>query len=376
MSDTPQVRLARPDLGEAELAAVQRVFASRHLTLGPVLAEYERAMAAAAGTAFAVGCANGTAALHLAYLALDIGPGDEVVVPAYTFPATASAALFCGATPVFCDVAPGTDVAGAEQLAAAITPRTKALCVVHLFGYPVPMEPILELARERGLHVVEDAAGALGSRAGGRPAGASGDLACFSLHPRKVVTTGEGGAVTTDDESLARRVRRLRHHGIEDGAFPEVGLNYRMPDILAAIALPQLERLEEIVAARGAVAARYDAALAELDGMEPAPRPAGEGDRHSYQAYISRAPDRPTRDRLIAGLREHGVESQIGTYHVPGIAAYAARGYDASATPVARDAADRGLALPLYESLRPDEQDRVIAALADVLARRPVGARG
>ena len=246
---------------------------------------------------------------------------------------------------------------------------------MHLFGYPVAMEPVLELARQRGLRVVEDAAGALGSRTAGRPAGASGDLACFSLHPRKLVTTGEGGAVATDDEGLARRVRRLRHHGIEDGDFPEVGLNYRLPDILAAIALPQLERLEDIVAARRAVAERYDAALAGLDGMEPAPRPPGAGDRHAYQAYVARAPDRATRDRLIAGLRERGVESQIGTYHVPGITAYRALGYDPAATPVARDAADRGLALPLYESLREDEQDRVLAALADVLAQRPVGAR-
>ena len=239
------------------------------------------------------------------------------------------------------------------------------------------MAPILELARERGLHVVEDAAGALGSRSGGRPAGASGDLACFSLHPRKVVTTGEGGAVTTDDEGLARRVRRLRHHGIEDGEFPEVGLNYRHA---------RHPRRHRAAAARAAGGDRRGprrrrrplrrGARASSTAWSPRRGRTGEGDRHSYQAYIARAPDRATRDRLIAGLREHGVEAQIGTYHVPGIAAYRARGYDASATPVARDAADRGLALPLYESLREDEQDRVIAALADVLARRPVGARG
>ena len=217
----PPVRLARPELGDEELAAVAGVFRSRLLTLGPVLAEYEAAVAAAAGTEHAVGCANGTAALHLAYLALGLGPGDEVVVPAYTFPATANAAVLCGATPVFCDSAPGLDVAGAEQLEAAITPRTRALCVVHLFGFPVPMEPVLALARERGLAVVEDAAGALGARSDGRPAGAWGDVSCFSLHPRKLVTCGEGGAAATNDEALARRLRRLRQHGMEDGDFPE-----------------------------------------------------------------------------------------------------------------------------------------------------------
>jgi dTDP-4-amino-4,6-dideoxygalactose transaminase len=369
------VRLARPALGADELAQVERVLASGQLTLGPVLAEYEAAVAAAAGTSFAVGCANGTAALHLAYLALGIGPGDEVVVPAYTFPATANAAVLCGARPVFCDVAPGTDVAGAEQLAAAITPRTRALCVVHLFGYPVDMEPVLALAQDRGLAVVEDAAGALGARTQGRPAGSSGDLACFSLHPRKLVTTGEGGAVATDDEALARRARRLRHHGMEDGDFPEIGLNYRLTDILAAIALPQLERLEAIVEARNAIAASYDRALAPLDGIEPAPAPSGAGDRHAYQAYIARARDRATRDRLIAGLRERGVESQIGTYLVPGIAAYLARGEVPERTPVALDAAERGLALPLYESLTADEQARVLDAVGEVLAGRAVGAR-
>jgi dTDP-4-amino-4,6-dideoxygalactose transaminase len=369
------VRLARPALGADELAQVARVLESRHLTLGPVLAEYEAAIAAAAGTRLAVGCANGTAALHLAYLALGVGPGDEVVVPAYTFPATANAAVLCGATPVFCDVVEGTDVAGAAELERAITPRTKVLCVVHLFGYPVELGPVMELARARGLAVVEDAAGALGSRAQGAPAGSQGDLACFSLHPRKLVTTGEGGAVATDDEDLARRVRRLRHHGMEDGDFPEVGLNYRLTDILAAIALPQLERLEELVATRNELAARYDAALAGIDGVEPAPAPGRPGDRHAYQAYIARARDRATRDRLIAGLRERGVESQIGTYLVPGIAAYRARGYDPGATPIAVDAASRGIALPLYETLTSDEQDRVLAAVAEVLAERPVGAR-
>jgi perosamine synthetase len=368
---TDPIRLARPELGAEELAEVQRVFESRHLTLGPVLQEYERAMADAAGTAHAVGCANGTAALHLAYLALDIGPGDEVVVPAYTFPATANAAVFCGATPVFCDTAPGLDVAGAEQLAAAIGPRTKALCVVHLFGYPVAMEPVLELARERGLAVVEDAAGALGARTAGRPAGASGAVACFSLHPRKLVTTGEGGAVATNDEALARRMRRLRHHGMEDGDFPEIGLNYRLTDILAAIALPQLARLDGIVETRNALARRYDEALEGIDGIEPAPRPQGAGDRHAYQAYIARARNRETRDRLLGGLRERGVECQIGTYLVPGIAAYRARGEDPAATPAALDAAERGIALPLYESLTQDEQDRVVTAVAEVLAARP-----
>ena len=362
------VRLARPDLGAAELEAVASVLASRRLTLGAVLAEFEARVAEACGVPHAVGCANGTAALHLALLALGVGPGDEVVVPAYTFPATASAVVLCGARPVFCDVAPGLDVADAERLAAAITPRTRALMVVHLFGYPVEMADVTALAEAHGVPIVEDAAGALGSIVDGRPAGSLGAAGCLSFHPRKVVTTGEGGAVLTADPELDRRLRRLRAHGLENGDFVEIGLNYRLSDIQAGVGLPQLARLGSLLEGRRAVAARYDEALADLDGLEPAPAPSGADRRHSYQAYVARAADRGLRDRLIEGVRARDVETQIGTYLVPALTAYRDLGYRADDVPNARDAADRGLALPVYETLTTDEQDRVVDAVREALA--------
>ncbi len=367
------MRLARPALGQEELEAVGRVFESRQLTLGSALRAMEAKLADLCGTPYAVGCSNGTAALHLALMALGVGPGDEVVVPAYTFPATANAIVLCHGRPVFCDLAPGLDVTDRERIEAVLTPRTKAVMVVHLFGYPMDLRGVRALCEERGLPLVEDAAGALGSTVNGRPAGSWGTVGCFSFHPRKLVTTGEGGAAVTRDKETARWMRRLRAHGLEHGDFLDIGLNYRLPDILAAIAMPQLDRLETIVEGRNAVARRYDAALRELDGIEPPPSVEGmDSARHSYQAYIARAADRATRDHLLRVVQEHGVETQIGTYCVPRLTSYLDLGYDADPFPNAVDAADRGIALPLYESLTEDEQERVLAAVRAGLATAPL----
>ena len=367
MSEASSVRLARPELGDAELAQVAQVFASGQLTLGAKLLEFERAIAEATQSPFAIGCANGTAALHLALLALDIGPGDEVVVPAYTFPATSNVVLACGATPVFCDVRSDCDVTDAALIERALSPRTRAIMVVHLFGFPAGLRDILELATARDIPVIEDAAGALGSIVDGAPAGSLGTMGCFSLHPRKIITTGEGGAVVTADRALAERLRRLRHHGIGPDGFADIGLNYRLPDILAAIALPQLAQLESLVAERERLAQQYDEALEALPGIRPAPRPAQAGDRHSWQAYVSRVDDASKRDELIAAMRAGGVESQVGTYCVPALTPYASRGFQAAATPNAVAAADSGIALPLYDGLTTDEQQRVIDCLERAL---------
>ena len=245
MSDTP-IRLARPDLGEAELAAVAEVLASGQLTMGPQVEAFERALARAVGTAEAVAVSSGTAAIHLALLALRIGPGDEVIVPAYTFPATANAVELCGARAVLVDVDPETFLVRPELVADAVTSRTRAVLAVHLFGRPVAWEE-LQTAVPQDVVLVEDAAGALGASYRGTPCGALGLLACLSFHPRKIVTTGEGGAVTTDEAELAAAVRRLRHHGIAAGHPTDIetpGFNYRLADVLCALGLPQLERLE------------------------------------------------------------------------------------------------------------------------------------
>ena len=348
------IRLARPDVGEAEIAAVAEVLRSGQLTMGPQVPAFERAIAEAVGTADAVAVSSGTAALHLALLALGIGRGDEVIVPAYTFPATANAVELCGGTAVLVDVDSETFLARPEQVAEAITARTRAVLAVHLFGRPLPWEE-LQTAVPQDVALVEDAAGALGARYRGTPCGALGLLGCLSFHPRKVVTTGEGGAVTTDEAELAAAVRRLRHHGIAgdpvDIRVP--GFNYRLADVLCALGIPQLARLESLLQARERVAGWYTERLAQLVGT-PA---ADEGDRHGWQAYVVTL-DR--RDDALAGLRAEGIEAQIGTYAVNRLSAYAGRG----SFPGADAAFERALALPFATTMTEGDVDRVSAALS------------
>ncbi|MFN0153507.1 MAG: DegT/DnrJ/EryC1/StrS family aminotransferase, partial [Gaiella sp.] len=299
--------------------------------------------------------ANGTAALHLALLALGVGPGDEVIVPAYTFPATANVVRFCGSSPVLVDVDPDTFVSLPEQIASGLTPRTKAVLPVHLFGRPVAWDEI-RAAVPAHIPLLEDAAGALGARSRGRACGTLGAAACFSFHPRKIVTTGEGGAVTTGDPELAEAVRRLRHHGIAPGPpmeMPAPGLNYRLADILCALGTPQIERLEELLSARERVAGWYTHALS---GIAETPS-AASGDRHGWQAYVVRL-DR--RDDALAALRAEGIEAQIGTYALHRLGAYS----DQGAFPGADAAFGRALALPFATTTTELEVERVAEALA------------
>ena len=347
------VRLARPAVGDEELAEIREVLESGQLTMGPKVLEFERLLAPLAGAQEAVAVSSGTAALHVAVLALGIGPGDEVVVPAYTFPATANVVALAGATPVLADVDPATMNLDAADAARRITPRTKAILAVHLFGRPARLE---ELPPE--LPVIEDAAGALGARRGGRACGSLGALACFSFHPRKIVTTGEGGAVTTDDAALAERVRSLRHHGWSPSDaymdMPAPAFNYRLSDVLAALGIPQLRRFDELYAAYDRIAAGYTERLSAIDGVvTPAVDP---GDRHGWQAYVVQVDD---RDRVLAGLRAEGIQCQIGTYALHRLGAYRGRG----AFPGADTAFERALALPLHTRLTDDELDRVAVAL-------------
>jgi dTDP-4-amino-4,6-dideoxygalactose transaminase len=351
-----RIRLARPDVGEAELAAIGEVLESGQLTMGPKVAELEALLARACGTGHAVAVSSGTAALHLAVLALGVGPGDEVVVPAYTFPATASVVELAGARAVLADVDPDTFNLDLARLEAALSPRTKAVLGVHLFGRPLDWDALREAVPD-GVALVEDAAGALGARSRGRPCGSLGALGCLSFHPRKIVTTGEGGAVTTSDDALAERVRSLRHHGWSPSDryddLPRPGFNYRLPDVLCALGIPQLERLERLLAARERLAAGYEARLA---GLVETPA-AAPGDRHGWQAYVVRL-DR--RDEALAGLRSVGIEAQIGTYALHRLSAYAGRGD----FPGADAAFERALALPFHTGLADADLDRVAEALA------------
>jgi perosamine synthetase len=342
------VRLAWPDLGRAELDAVAEVLESGQLTMGPKVAEFEAGLAEACGVEHALAVSSGTAALHLAVLALGVGPGDEVIVPAYTFPATANVVAWVGARPVLVDVDPETMNLDPAQV--EIGPKTEAIVAVDLFGRPARVE---ELPTD--VPILEDAAGALAAKRAGRPCGSLGALACLSFHPRKIVTTGEGGAVTTDDDGIADAIRRMRHHGIEprgDFEIEEPGLNYRLSDILCAVGIPQLARLDELLAERTRVAAGYTERLRDVAQTPEA----DEGDVHGWQAYVIQVDDAAG---VIASLREQGIEAQVGTYALQYLAAYR----DQGEFPGAARVFERAVALPFHTRLTDGDLDRVADAV-------------
>ncbi|HET9673773.1 MAG TPA: DegT/DnrJ/EryC1/StrS family aminotransferase [Gaiellaceae bacterium] len=352
MADEP-IRLARPDVGAEEARAVEEVLESGFLTMGPKVAEFEDELARACEVPHAVAVSSGTAALHLAVLALGTGPGDEVIVPAYTFPATANVVALAGARPVLVDVDPTTMNVDLAHVADAVTDRTRAVLAVHLFGRPLDWETLAEAVPS--VPLVEDAAGALGARSRGRACGSLGLLGCLSFHPRKIVTTGEGGAVATASDDIADAVRRMRHHGIEPRGDFEIatpGPNYRLSDILCAVGIPQVRRLDELLAARARLANAYSERLA---GVVTTPS-ADEGDVHGWQAYVVQL-DR--RDDALRSLREQGIEAQIGTYALHRLAAYR----EHRSFPGADAAYERALALPFHTRLTDSELDRVAEAL-------------
>jgi perosamine synthetase len=350
------IRLARPEVGEEELAEIASVLESGQLTMGPKVDELEGLLADACGVEHAVAVSSGTAALHLAILALGFEPGDEVLVPAYTFPATANVVALAGLTPVLVDVDPVTMNLVPERVGAAVGARTRAVLAVHLFGRPLDWEA-LEAAVPEHVVLIEDAAGALGARRHGRPCGSLGRMGCLSFHPRKIVTTGEGGAVTTDDADLAEAIRSLRHHGWSGKDMPQPAFNYRLSDVLCALGIPQLRRLDELLATRTRIAAAYTERLAGVVGT-PAP---DEGDVHGWQAYVVRVDD---RDRVLAALRAEGIEAQIGTYALHRLGAYG----DAGEFPGADGAFERALALPFHGRLEEGDVERVCEVLDSLVS--------
>jgi perosamine synthetase len=343
-----RIRLAWPDVGQEELDAVAAVLESGMLTMGSLVGEFEEGLARACETEYAVAVSSGTAALHLAVLALDLQPGDEIVVPAYTFPATANVVALAGLKPVLVDVDPET--MNIDPALIEVGPRTKAILPVHLFGRPARMEELPDLP------LIEDAAGALGARRAGRACGSLGLMACLSFHPRKIVTTGEGGAITTNDERVADACRQLRNHGwrsLADADMPAPGLNYRLSDILCAVGIPQLRRLDELFATRTRIAAGYSERLAELPVTVPR---ADDGDVHGWQAYVIQV---ERRDEVLAALRAQGIEAQIGTFALPLLGAYRDQGF----FPGAEHAFEHALALPFHSRLAEADLDRVVEAL-------------
>jgi len=362
------IRIAAPDITDSDLEAVARVLRSGQLVQGVRVAEFERELGPMTGTSHVVAVANCTAALHLTLVALGVGPGDTVAVPTYSWPATANSIVLAGATPLFIDIDPATFNMDPGALNEALSHKQpRVVLVVHAFGGMADMPRIIGVAGSAGAVVVEDAACALGARLEGRNAGAWGKAACFSFHPRKAVTTGEGGAISTDDQSLARCLRALRNHGQDPNAatpdFIMPGYNLRMTEFQAALGTGQLRRWPQIIASRRDAADRYDRLLASTPCRVPL---ALERESHTYQSYVVLLPEDAVQHRpaIIAGMREAGIEVTIGTHHVPLTTYYRAKyGYERGAFPVTDSIAARALALPLHSKLSVDDQERVVREL-------------
>jgi perosamine synthetase len=368
------IRLAEPDIDDADLGAVAEVLRSGWLVQGPRVAAFEKAVADRTGSRHAVAVANGTAALHLSLLALDIGPGDLVAVATYSWPATANVIALVGATPVFVDIDPSLwamDPAALER-ACKTHPAIKGVMPVHPFGAMAPMAALREAADRHRVPIIEDAACAIGAVHDGRSAGSWGRLGCFSFHPRKTVTTGEGGMVTTDDAGLARRLRVLRNHGQDpESPAPEFvapGFNLRLTEFQGALGVTQVAKLDRLLARRRAVAVLYDRQVPAL-GLTPQGTLSAEA--HSRQAYVVLlpAPLAPKRAAIIARLREEGIEAQIGTHHQPLTKWFREAGHHvAGQFPVTDDVAARALALPMHAGLSDDDIAFVVDRVKSVLA--------
>ncbi len=357
------IPIARPLLGDEEADAAARVVRSGMLASGPEVAAFESEFAEYTGVRHAIAVSNGTTALHAALLGAGIGPGDEVIVPSFTFIATATAVSMCGAVPVFADVRRDRFTIDTEALAAHVTPRTKAIVGVHLFGQPFDVGPALDLCEDRNLVLIEDAAQAHGAEWRGRRVGSLGTAGCFSFYPTKNMTTGEGGMVTTDDDALAGHIRRLINHGqAEKYLHTELGYNYRMTDIGGAIGRVQLRRLPEFNARRQENGAYLSA---HLDAPGIVPPVVGEGMTHVYHQYVVTVTDDCplSRDGLAAHLREQGIGSAVH-YPIPVHEQPLYQGTAPSgACPVAADLARRVLSLPVHPGIGPAELEAIVDAV-------------
>jgi dTDP-4-amino-4,6-dideoxygalactose transaminase len=369
------IPVSRPYFGAEEEAAVLGALRSGWVTQGPRVAEFEGAFARHLGQPEAVAVSSCTTGLHLVLHALGLGRGDEVIVPSLSFIATANAVAHTGATPIFADIDLATYNLDPASAARAISRRTKAILLVHQVGLPANTAAFRRLARRARVRLIEDAACAIGSEVAGRPVGSDADIAVFSFHPRKLVTTGEGGMIVTRSRTLARRLRSLRHHGVSVSdfarhradrvvieAYREVGYNYRMTDLQAAVGLVQLGRLKTFIERRIEQGERYSAAFREHRALVVPAVPANV--RFNYQTYLLRLrpSSRIRRDALMQRLLEQGIATRRGVMAAHREPVY--RGRRLRVPLVATEEADRtAIVLPLHHAMTPADQDRVTEAV-------------
>jgi len=367
-----QIPLSRPDIGPQEEEYVLAALRSGILGLGPYARNFEKEFAAFCGCEHAVTVSSGTAGLHLLVRAAGIGAGDEVITAPISFVASANVMLYERATPVFADVDPETFVLDPAAVEAAITPHTRGILPVHVFGYPCDMEALGAIAEKHSLVIIEDACEAVGSEYRGRRVGGTGTPAVFAFYPNKQMTTGEGGMVTTDDAALAARLRSLANQGRSDSGdwleHDKLGFNYRMDELSAAVGLAQTERLEEILTARAAVAARYDELLAPLDGVT-IPAPTAPGDVRSWFVYVVRLDASIDRDAVMAALQARGVACKpyLPAVHLQPF--YRSLGHRPGEFPIAEAVARSTLALPFHTRLDDEDQAYVADVLREAVAR-------